>query len=124
MLPQCFFVNWYVGKNKPSPQKILILSQFLKNTKQLQVPLLTEKIHKEQFIHSHYSRSIVLEAIFAHSCVTCKYWERKVIFYCVTFMEQQYTVCERFLFIPCCCYNPSLSTNCQTPKSTLEKQIL
>lgn len=21
MLPQCFFVNWYVGKNKPSPQK-------------------------------------------------------------------------------------------------------
>lgn len=44
MLPQCFFVNWHVGKNKPSPQKILILSQFLKNTKQLQVPLLTEKI--------------------------------------------------------------------------------
>lgn len=44
MLPQRFFVNWYVSKNKPSPQKILILSQFLKNTKQLQVPLLTAKI--------------------------------------------------------------------------------
>lgn len=107
MLSQCFFVNWQVRKNKPSPQKIQIFTQFLKNTKRLQVPLLTAKIQKAKLVPGEKIETTknnlfivtTVEVQFQKQflfilCVTCKYWERKVIFYCVTFMEKKYTVCE------------------------------